>query len=114
MLWWAQWNYGDKSLAPWPDYPVARQRNLKNFAETISAFNKAVADLELAGFEVDRERALEEFELLEFVKPGKRPVLVAPAAPANDNSGGQPAPAPASAPAPGSESKPGPATPEQT
>lgn len=98
---WAEWNFGDRKLAPWPDYPIAPQRNLKNFAETISAFNAACSELELNGFEVDRAKMLEEFELQEFVMPGTKPAVVTTpkVAPANDtNQSGDPAqppPAPA-------------------
>src|SRR6185436_16131777 len=81
---WAQWNFGDKSLAPWPNYPVAPQRNLNNFALTITSFVSAIDGLELLGFEVDRQGAIDEFELTEFVKPGKRPPAPV-VAPANDN-----------------------------
>ena len=103
LPWWAIWNFGDKGLAPWPNYPVAPQRNLKHFAETISAVNKAVLEVETNGFDVDREKVLEEFELLEFIKPGKKPplpvVTTSAPAPAND---------------PPADPKPtGPATPEQ-
>lgn len=104
LPYWAAWNFGDRSLAPWPNYPVAPQRNLKHFGETISAFNKAVLEAETNGFEVDRERALEEFELLEFIKPGKKPELPKVAA------AGAPAPA-NDAPPPAQDDKP--ATAEQ-
>ncbi len=118
LPWWAAWNFGDRSLAPWPNYPVAPQRNLKNFAETITSFTVAIDELEILGFEVDRQGALDEFELHEFVKPGKRPPapVVAPVAPANDNGAPSPAaPAPAPAEKPPTEpKKTGPATPEQT
>jgi hypothetical protein len=114
LPWWAQWNFGDRALAPWPNYPVAPQRNLKHFADTMSAFNKAAQELEYNGFELDRERALEEFELLEFVKPGVKPAVsplakpVAPEAkPANDND-----PAGDSDPNPDADEKT-PKTPEQ-
>lgn len=98
---WAEWNYGDRTLAPWPDYPVAPQRNFKAFAETISAFNTACKDLEQNGFEVDRQKMLDEFELQEFVMPGAKPVVVTTpkVAPANDTDPAkdpsQPPPAPA-------------------
>jgi hypothetical protein len=101
LIHWAEWNYGDRSLAPWPDYPVAPQRNFKSFAETISAFNTACKDLEQNGFEVNRQKMLDEFELQEFVLPGKKPtVVVTPkVTPANDtdpaNDPAQPPPAPA-------------------
>jgi Protein of unknown function (DUF935) len=92
LIHWAEWNFGDRGLAPWPDYPIAPQRNLKNFADTISAFNKACAELEQNGFEVDREKMLEEFELQEFVMPGKRPAVVTTpkVAPANDTTPASP------------------------
>jgi hypothetical protein len=101
LVWWAAWNFGDRRLAPWPDYPVAPQRNLKNYAEVITAFVDATERLEDRGFELDRQKALDEFELSEFVAPGKKPVIVvAPkVAPENDNSPAEPT---------------GPATPEQT
>ncbi len=103
LVWWAEWNFGDRRLAPWPDYPVAPQRNLKNFAETITAFTKATTDLETQGYEVDRQKALDEFELSEFVKPGKKPlppvVTTGAPPPANDAPPAEPI---------------GPATPEQT
>lgn len=105
LPWWAEWNFGDRALAPWPDYPVAPQRNLKNFAETVTAFNDAVEALELRGFDVDRAAAIEEFELQEFVKPGTKPVPVV-VAPVDPNAPKDPA-------APADEPK-GPATPEQT
>lgn len=73
LTWWAQWNFGDAGLAPWPDYPVAPQRNLKNLADEIFSFSTAVQALELRGFEVDRQAAIEEFELQEWLSPGKKP-----------------------------------------
>lgn len=103
LNWWAAWNFGDPALAPWPDYPVAPQRNLKNFAEVITAFTVATTALEAQGYEVDRQAAIDEFELQEFVKPGKKPQ---PVAPPSDPSAPKPV-APAAEPT-------GPATPEQT
>lgn len=106
LPWWAQWNFGDKALAPWPAYPIAPQRNLNAFANTVISFNQAITDLETNGFEVDRQGAIDEFELNDFVKPGKRPELPkvatkAAPAPANDAStgsgNGDPSPDPATA-----------------
>lgn len=108
LPWWAQWNFGDKTLAPWPAYPIAPQRNLGAFANTLQGFNKAVADLEANGFEVDRQGAIDEFELNDFVKPGEKPALPkvetkAAPAPANDAVSG----------AGNGDPSPDPATPEQ-
>lgn len=87
LVYWAEWNFGDANLAPWPDYPIAPQRNLKNFAGTVIAFNQAISDLESRGFEVDRAKAIDEFELQEFVKPGTKPK---PHAPTERSSAPQP------------------------
>ncbi len=106
LTWWAEWNFGDRALAPWPNYPVAPQRNLKNFAETITAFVAAMNAAEAAGYEVNRQAALEEFELQEFITAGAKPaVVIAPKqAPANDvtspTAGGDPQPTPAAPAAP--------------
>lgn len=102
LIWWAQWNFGDQKLAPYPDYPVAPQRNLGVFAITIKAFNDAVMALEQNGFEVDRAEVIEEFELQEWLGPGKKPelpvVTAAAPKPANDSgSSEQPSKAPATA-----------------
>lgn len=88
LTWWAAWNFGDAKLAPWVDFPVAPQRNFKAFAETISAFNAACRDLEQNGFEVDRQKMLDEFELQEFVMPGAKPTVVTTpkTTPANDTA----------------------------
>ena len=99
LPYWAEWNFGDRALAPWPDYPVAPQRNLKHFAETLTAFNKSVSDLESNGFDVDRMSMIEEFELTDLLKPGERPKPAAPVetkpgkadAPADDEPAGEPA-----------------------
>jgi hypothetical protein len=81
LNWWAQWNFGDAKLAPWPDYPVAPQRNLKNFADQIFSFSAAIQALELRGFDVDRQGVIEEFELQEWLSPGKKPPDPVPPAP---------------------------------
>ncbi len=76
---WAEYNFGDPNLAPWPEYPVAPQRNLNNWALTISSAVKAATEIEAQGYELDRAAFLEEFELEEFVKPGKKPEPAKPA-----------------------------------
>lgn len=92
LPWWADFNFGDPLLAPWPDYPVAPQRNLGAFADVITKVGDACDRLELLGFEVDRAALLEEFELQEFIGPGKRPEPPVPEPGAETE--GAPAPAP--------------------
>jgi hypothetical protein len=92
LFWWAEFNFSDGRLAPWPDYPVAPQRNLGSYADVITKMGAACDALELLGFEVDREGMLEEFELQEFIKPGKRPPAPEPTAPGAAKA--EPAPAP--------------------
>lgn len=95
LSWWAAWNFGDAKLAPWPDYPVAPQRNLNNLAATIKGFSDAIQALEDRGFEVNREEAIEEFEFQEWLSPGAKPALPTvqsnSPAPANDTTSKKPA-----------------------
>jgi hypothetical protein len=86
LTWWAEFNFGDSKLAPWPNYPVAPQRNLKQFAESVTAAVEALTAAEARGLDVDRQAFIEEFELQEFMGPGKKPEPVAPAAPAADSA----------------------------
>lgn len=81
LPWWAEFNFGDKGLAPWPNYPIAPQRDLLEFGKTIQQWVNALDRAEQIGIEVDRQAFIEEFELQEFFKPGKRPKLMAPVKP---------------------------------
>jgi len=80
LVWWAEFNFGDSGLAPWPVYPVEAKKDLKAKADTMAVAVTAAKELESLGLELDREKFAEEFELSDFVKvaDGPAPKLVLP------------------------------------
>lgn len=114
LVWWAQFNFGDPSLAPWPVYPVEEDEDLQAKTETDS---QALENLDVAeelGLEVDRSKFLEEHRIT-WAKPGKRPEKpkppLAPGWQAQEEApapnGGEGAPSPAQEPpAPNGEQPP--------
>jgi phage gp29-like protein len=81
LPWWAEFNFGSAELAPWPDYPIAPQRNLLEYGQTVMQAINTLDRAEQIGLDVDRQAFIEEFELQEFLKPGKRPPIMAPVKP---------------------------------
>jgi phage gp29-like protein len=82
LTWWAEFNFGDSSLAPWPVYPVEPEEDLK---AKVEADEKAFANCQKAeqlGFEVDRKEFLEQHKIT-WAKPGtpKEPPQTTTAAP---------------------------------
>lgn len=96
LVWWAQFNYGDPALAPWPVYPVEEDEDLKDKTEVEGKAFENADNAERLGFEVDRAKFLEEHKI-GWCKPGERPPTVAP----TTEPGTQPDPtaAPSGAPA---------------
>lgn len=77
LIWWAQYNYGDPKLAPWPEYPVNPKTDVGVKAK---ATHEALEDLDMAeklGLEVDRNAFLDEYEI-DWAKAGKRPPAAVP------------------------------------
>lgn len=70
MTWWAEFNFGDAQLAPWPVYPVEEEEDLKEKTEGEEKSFAVVEQAEKLGFEVDRQRFLEEHKIT-WAKPGK-------------------------------------------
>lgn len=113
LIWWAQFNYGDQQLAPWPVYPVEEDEDVKTMAD---GQGKALENCDVAeelGFEVDRKEFLEEHRIT-WAKPGERPENAPmpksygpadPTAPAGTKPQATP-PAPADAPAPANDELP--------
>jgi hypothetical protein len=90
LPWWAEFNFGSRALAPWPNYPIAPQRNLKEYAATIIGAVNALDRAEQIGIEVDRQAFIEEFEFQEFMRPGARPKIMVPAKPPAPSRGPEP------------------------
>lgn len=101
LTWWAQFNYGDRSLAPWPVYPVEEQEDLTAKAEVEEKAFATCDTAEKLGFDVDRAKFLEEHKIT-WAKSGERPPAPVPLPPV--------APAPAVDPA-APEAKPADGTP---
>lgn len=67
LVWWAEFNFGDRKLAPWPVYPVEADEDVD---KKITAVQKAVAtaqQLLTLGFDVNPQGFIDEFELSNWV-----------------------------------------------
>jgi hypothetical protein len=99
ISWWAQFNFGDPALAPWPVYPVEPGEDLKAKVDVEEKAFETVDNAERLGFDVDRQQFLEEHKI-GWAKPGERSKPIEP----TTLPGTQPAdPA---APTPGNEQTP--------
>lgn len=94
LVWWAEFNFGDRKLAPWPIYPVEPEKDVLAQAQAADVAAEVVGKFEDRGFEVDREAFVEEFGLSSWLKPGKK---VAPptSSAATQKAAAQPSPSPA-------------------
>jgi phage gp29-like protein len=104
LSWWAEFNYGDRKLAPWPAWPVEPEEDLKAKVETEEKSFDTVDKAEKLGFKVDRKKFLEQHKI-DWAEEGERPKVVnATAEPVPGNPpplpGAQPAPPPADPKAP--------------
>jgi len=91
---WAERNFGDRQLAPYPVYPVEPKKNLKAEGETANTALDAAKKATDLGFKVNQKGFIESFELEEWLEPGEGP-LKSPAPP-----GAAPAAAKSEAPPP--------------
>lgn len=98
LVWWAEFNFGDAKLAPWPVYPVEEEEDLKAKTEGEFKSFETVEKAELLGFDVDRKAFLEEHKI-SWAKPGTKPAT--PPTPPVATT-----PAPTAAPAPGDQPQP--------
>lgn len=73
LVHWADFNYGDRKLAPWPVYPVEPEEDLKRKVETDEKALANVDKAETLGFDVDRQKFLDEHKMNTWCKPGERP-----------------------------------------
>ncbi len=97
LVWWAEFNYGDRKLAPWPVYPVDPPEDTKAKADTSDKIADAATKFDKLGFEIDEKAFKEEFGLswLKWRKPPAEtppPPSGDPAAPdaPADNAGAKP------------------------
>ena len=83
LVWWAQRNFGDAALAPWPVYPVEDEEDLTAKVEVEEKAFATCDNAEKLGFEVDRAKFLEEHKIA-WCKPGERPPEPEPIEPEDD------------------------------
>lgn len=81
LVWWAEFNFGDRKLAPWPVYPVEPEEDLQQKVESEEKAFTVVKQAEELGFDVDRKAFLEEHKI-SWAKPGApKPPPAPPVAP---------------------------------
>jgi hypothetical protein len=97
LVWWAEFNFGDRKLAPYPVWPVEPEEDKQAKAETAKTMSEALTGFEKLGYEFD-DKVLTEDYGLDFLKSRKTPEQRAKEAAAA---------APPAAPAPGQDSDEG-------
>ena len=63
LTWWAEYNFGDRKLAPWPSWDVEPSKDLDARATTLGKLGDAIKKLADAGLQVDAVALAEEFDL---------------------------------------------------
>lgn len=93
LSWWAEFNYGDRKLAPWPSWPVEPEEDLKVKVETEEKSFDTVDKAEKLGFKVDRKKFLEQHKI-DWAEEGVRPPapVIPPQLPGAAPQPGQPEP----------------------
>jgi phage gp29-like protein len=84
---WAEYNFGDPRLAPWPVWPVEPEEDKSQRTTMLSTLGDALDKLTKLGFDIDPKAVKEEFGLT-FLGEYKKPepiALPAPGDPASDN-----------------------------
>lgn len=71
LVWWAEYNFGDGKLAPWPRYPVDPEEDRKAKGETEGLALDVLDRAERLGLEVDRAQFLQTYDI-GWAKPGSR------------------------------------------
>ena len=96
LVHWAQYNYGDASIAPWPVWDTDPPEDTKAEADGQKAFGEAMSAVQKAGFEVTNVDELAEKHGLKLKKVEKEEPPVPPPTDPNDDD----PPVPPKAPVP--------------
>lgn len=78
---WALWNFGNASLAPWPVYPTKPKRDLGRKAEATTKAVEAGKGVMSLGLVVEQQAFIDEWELGTWVKPSEAGALLSLPAP---------------------------------
>jgi phage gp29-like protein len=81
LVYWAEWNYGNRALAPWTVYPTKPKRDLGRRADATAKAVKAAQGVMSLGCIVEQEAFIEEWELGSWVKPSEVGALLSLPAP---------------------------------
>lgn len=84
LSWWAEFNFGDRRLAPWPKWPVESEEDKSQRATMVKTLGEGLTIFDKLGFDIDPEGVQKEFGL-SFLKGRSRerepdPVPTAPGA----------------------------------
>jgi phage gp29-like protein len=110
---WAERNFGDRMLAPWPVYPVEPKKNKKAEADTANGALDAAKKATDLGFKLNRKGFIDEFEMDEWLEPGADVPPPVPGAPAPASpSPASAVPSPTGATGPSPETPPAPPAPQ--
>jgi len=80
LVWWAEFNFGQRTLAPWAKYPVEPEEDRQAQGITERQALEVLESAERLGLEVDREAFLEEYDI-RWAKPGEKPEAPPPPPP---------------------------------
>lgn len=72
LPWWAELNFADQSVAPWPVWPVEPEEDKTKRATMVSTLSDGLTKLDALGFEIDTKKLTEEFGL-DFIVGRKEP-----------------------------------------
>lgn len=90
---WALWNFGSSSLAPWPVYPTKPKRDLGRRADATTKAVKAAQGVMSLGCVVEQQAFIDEWELGSWVKPSEPGALLSlPAPPVQPTPPAEPKP----------------------
>lgn len=77
LVWWAQFNFGDPRLAPWPAYPVEPEEDKTQRATMVKTLGEGLTAMKKLGFEILEKETKDEFGLTflgELSEPEPEPV----------------------------------------
>jgi len=63
LNWWAEFNFGDSKLAPWPAWPVEPEEDKSQRATMVKTLGEGLTTWDKLGFDVDPKAVQEEFGL---------------------------------------------------
>lgn len=69
LVWYAEYNYGARTLAPWPKYPIDEKEDLETKAKAMGDAAKAATDWVNLGFKLKRQEFADAFDVSGFLEP---------------------------------------------